>query len=84
MLPAAIANTIFQLTLPRFACMTTPVLFAMPAYIKSVPTAMCGGNPKSNNKGVISEPPPTPVMPTAKPTAAPATIYQIKSIHKPY
>ena len=44
---------------------------------KSVPTATAGGCPKtSTNRGVIKEPPPTPVSPTRAPTTAPHRAYR--------
>ena len=52
-----------------------PALFVIEAKARSVPTATVGETPNSSvSSGVISEPPPTPVMPTSKPTAKPAVI----------
>ncbi|MNR66576.1 hypothetical protein D3C85_1901380 [compost metagenome] len=45
----------------------------MAAYSRSVPTAVAGLIPNQSRIGVINEPPPTPVMPTMKPTTSPAT-----------
>ncbi|MNY53371.1 hypothetical protein D3C86_1891220 [compost metagenome] len=45
----------------------------MAAYRRSVPTAVAGLTPNHSRIGVINEPPPTPVMPTMKPTTKPAT-----------
>jgi hypothetical protein len=42
------------------------------AYSRSVPTAVGAGTPiVTTRKGVIKEPPPTPVRPTRKPTSRP-------------
>src|SRR3546814_8670259 len=47
----------------------------MLAYRRSVPTAIAGLMPQNRIRiGVISEPPPTPVAPTAVPTTRPARI----------
>ncbi|CAI8799623.1 hypothetical protein EMIT0215P_10160 [Pseudomonas serboccidentalis] len=46
----------------------------MAAYNRSVPTAVAGLMPNHSRIGVINEPPPTPVMPTIKPTTSPAMI----------
>ena len=54
-------------------CTSTPPDLVMAAYNKSVPTAVAGLMPNHNRIGVINEPPPTPVMPTIKPTIRPAT-----------
>src|ERR1700748_3395554 len=52
----------------RLCTMLPPVLVAA-AYSKSVPTAVEGWMPnKRISSGVISDPPPTPVMPTRTPT----------------
>ena len=49
-----------------------PAPLVSAANSKSVPTAMYGWIPNpSINSGVMSEPPPTPVKPTMKPTTAP-------------
>ncbi|MNL54806.1 hypothetical protein D3C87_1781690 [compost metagenome] len=45
----------------------------MAAYSRSVPTAVAGLMPNPSRIGVMSDPPPTPVMPTMKPTTSPAT-----------
>src|SRR5690606_41607910 len=49
-----------------------PPALVMAAYSRSVPTALVGVTPKWSRIGVISEPPPTPVIPTTKPTTKPA------------
>jgi hypothetical protein len=41
-----------------------------------VPTAVAGETPNSStSNGVISDPPPTPVMPTTSPTRKPENVY---------
>ena len=48
--------------------------FVTDAYSKSVPTAVAGWKPNSStSSGVISDPPPTPVIPTSAPTSRPAS-----------
>lgn len=48
----------------------------MAANSRSVPTAFTGEIPNTNTRiGVISEPPPTPVSPTRKPTKNPEKVY---------
>ena len=80
MLPKANKPTIFQSILPNLPCAKMPAVLVMDAYSKSVPTATAPFTLKNSIKiGVINEPPPTPVKPTNKPTAKPATIYCIKS-----
>jgi hypothetical protein len=56
----------------------------MAAYNRSVPTAICGGIPKSRRRGVINEPPPMPVIPTTSPTRAPDIAYNRKSMNIVY
>ena len=52
---------------------TVPPHLVMEANSKSVPTAMCGLMPmKKIKRGVINEPPPTPVRPMMVPTTKPA------------
>ncbi len=49
-------------------------LFVIAANQRSVPTAVVGATPKRRiSAGAISEPPPTPVIPTIRPTSNPAT-----------
>jgi hypothetical protein len=51
------------------------------ANARSVPTAVVGATPKRMvNRGVISDPPPTPVIPTKRPTSAPEIIKFDESI----
>ena len=65
-----------QLTFPRALCAVTPAIFVSEANIRSVPTAMSTGILKRNTRiGVISDPPPTPVSPTIKPTTSPTIGY---------
>ncbi|MNJ65947.1 hypothetical protein D3C77_619890 [compost metagenome] len=52
----------------------TPLALVMAAYSRSVPTAVAGLMPNQSRIGVINEPPPTPVMPTMKPTMRPAMV----------
>ena len=60
----------------RRACTHTPPALVMAAKRRSVPTALTGGMPNKNTKsGVMSEPPPTPVKPTRKPTTKPESVY---------
>jgi hypothetical protein len=49
-----------------------PTVLVDAAKRRSVPTAVAGCTPNSKiSNGVINEPPPTPVMPTSKPTQKP-------------
>jgi len=73
MLPAHSWPTTFQGTRRWRARLTVPPILVKAANSKSVPTAMWGLMPKKKMRmGVISEPPPTPVSPTIRPTAKPA------------
>ena len=64
--------TIFQCTLFFTLCAMVPADLVMEAKARSVPTATAGLTPNSRvNKGVINDPPPTPVRPTSNPTANP-------------
>src|ERR1700691_2742944 len=58
----------------------------MAANHRSVPTAVAGANPNiRTRRGVISAPPPTPVMPTAAPTPNPAMVLaRFSSIRRLY
>ena len=72
MLPAASRITAGQWMVRAQPWTTTPPLLVAAAYNRSVPTAVDGCTP--NNKiriGVISDPPPTPVRPTRRPTLKP-------------
>ena len=70
--PATSQPVIGHDTLPRRACAAAPPALVIAAKSRSVPTATGADTPKpSVNNGVISEPPPTPVAPTMKPTSAP-------------
>ncbi|MNG06346.1 hypothetical protein D3C84_895760 [compost metagenome] len=66
-------------------CTSTPLDLVIAAYSRSVPTAVAGLMPNQSRIGVISEPPPTPVMPTMNPTTKPATTKPklTKSINTP-
>src|SRR5476649_1124381 len=65
-------RTISQCTVPRMRWVKVPTPLVSEAKARSVPTATAGETPNNSvNSGVISEPPPTPVMPTNRPTAKP-------------
>src|SRR3954469_7428263 len=58
-------------------CTRLPPVLVAAAYSRSVPTAVDGWTPNSRiNNGVISEPPPTPVIPTSRPTPKPEATYR--------
>ena len=64
--------TMRQLTVPRNLWVNVPADLVTEANARSVPTATVGEMPNSNvSRGVINEPPPTPVSPTRMPTAKP-------------
>ena len=72
MLPVHKRRTISQRTFPCSLCAAVPKPLVMAAKAKSVPTAVVGATPKIMvSSGVMSDPPPTPVMPTKRPTNAP-------------
>src|SRR4030095_7710387 len=76
MLPAASFATMSQRTWRRRECTAPPPALVTAAYSRSVPTAVAGLTPNSStSKGVINEPPPTPVMPTMAPTTKPESVY---------
>src|SRR5215210_941285 len=53
-------------------CLYPPTVFVTAAYARSVPMAVVGVTPKTRiSIGVISDPPPMPVMPTRIPTPRP-------------
>ena len=55
-----------------------PAIFVAAVKSRSVPTAVVGCIPKtSTSNGVISAAPPTPVIPTKRPTPAPDKMYKI-------
>ena len=61
-------------TCPNCRCRTAPNDLKMAPWRMSVPIATVGLKPKTRiSIGVISEPPPMPVMPTRRPTRRPAT-----------
>ena len=65
-------RTIGQLTLPSEWWRQAALALVIEANSKSVPTASTGEMPMPEMRnGVISEPAPTPVRPTRKPTAKP-------------
>ena len=73
-LPDASRRVIPQSMVPLRPWTSVPPLFVMAAKRRSVPTAVVGTIPKtSTSRGVISEPPPTPVKPTRPPTMKPET-----------
>ena len=54
-----------------------PTILVRAANQRSVPTAAAGATPNSSTRiGVISAPPPTPVMPTIAPTPKPASVFR--------
>src|SRR5687768_1890303 len=60
-------------TVPSWRCRTAPKDLKMAPCRMSVPIATVGLNPKRKTSiGVISEPPPMPVMPTRRPMSSPA------------
>src|SRR5262249_49295979 len=64
--------------------MTEATVLVTVANHRSVPTAVSGATPKnSNSSGVISEPPPTPVIPTIKPVSAPANATKGSKVMRP-
>src|SRR5580658_602513 len=75
-LPTASCATMRQSTRrlkPKEAVATS---FVLAENKRSVPTATAGGSPKtSTSKGVIKDPPPTPVRPTRVPTIKPQRAY---------
>lgn len=80
-LPAQRRRTISQRMLPWSLCAAVPKPLVMAAKAKSVPTAVVGATPKRMvSSGVMSEPPPTPVIPTKRPTSAPEIINCEESI----
>ena len=74
-LPDASRRTIRQSTVWFRPCTNVPTVFVAEAYSRSVPTAVAGWTPNSSTRiGVISEPPPTPVWPTSRPTKNPESM----------
>ncbi|MNE19631.1 hypothetical protein D3C80_1127190 [compost metagenome] len=71
-LPRVSQPVIFQSMFLFLLWTQTPLALVMAAYSRSVPTAVAGLMPNHSRMGVISEPPPTPVMPTMNPTTSPA------------
>ena len=75
-LPVARRFTTVQLITLCFQYAHIPPDLVMAANNKSVPTAIAGCTEKPKIKiGVISDPPPTPVIPTIMPTKSPASVY---------
>ena len=71
-LPMAKRRTMRQSTVLCLPCTSVPTDLVTQAYSRSVPTAAVGWMPNSSTRiGVMSEPPPTPVCPTSKPTRKP-------------
>src|SRR3954453_5191445 len=59
-------------TVPSCRCRTAPIVLKIAPWAMSVPTASVGLNPKTMTRmGVISEPPPIPVIPTSVPISNP-------------
>lgn len=74
-LPMQSSLTMSHRTFPCNLCAAVPNPLVIAANARSVPTAVVGPTPKMIvNKGVIKEPPPTPVIPTRRPTSAPETM----------
>ena len=80
-LPKLRLNTTRQGMMRWRAKFNMPPALVPAANSKSVPTAKAGLTPKPKiSKGVMSEPPPTPVRPTMKPTTNPARMNAKSSI----
>ena len=74
-LPRQSRLTMSQRIWPWLRCAIVPTPLVSDANAKSVPTAVAGEKPNiSVSSGVISEPPPTPVRPTNRPTSKPETV----------
>ena len=75
--PSTIQPTSFRLTVPWRRCTSAPMGRMTTAATRSLEMAVDGLIPKIRiSMGVISAPPPAPVMPTRKPTTAlPRTMY---------
>src|SRR5690348_9255392 len=59
-------------TVPSCRCRTAPIVLKIAPWAMSVPTASVGLNPKRMTRlGVISDPPPVPVIPTRPPISRP-------------
>src|SRR5215213_8476415 len=72
MLPIPRNTAISTLTERCLKCCKDPVSLVRVAKVRSVPTAVGAGTPTTaTKKGVMMEPPPTPVRPTRKPTRRP-------------
>ena len=66
--PASIHSARCACTVPSIRCRTAPNDLKIAPWRMSVPTATFGSKLKSRIRiGVISEPPPMPVMPTSTP-----------------
>src|SRR5215217_5012141 len=80
--PRKTANS--RLTVRCRKCWNEPVSLVRVAKVRSVPTAVGAGTPTTpTRKGVISEPPPTPVRPTRKPTSRPNSAGAGSTIMRP-
>ena len=83
MLPSSSSRVMRHSTWPAWWCESEPAVFVTAANHRSVPMATAGFSLKTDsNSGVISEPPPTPVMPTMAPTPNPLSI-AMKSMNCP-
>src|SRR5262245_38327494 len=72
--PASIQSARCTWTVPSIRCRTAPKDLKIAPWRMSVPTATLASKLKSRIRiGVISEPPPMPVMPTSTPTSSPAS-----------
>ena len=80
-LPSHRRLTIGQSIIPLRTCRPVTAIFVIAANHRSVPTAVSGAVPKVSTRiGVISAPPPTPVIPTTKPVSAPAAICRLSTV----
>src|SRR5581483_9095053 len=79
-LPTSIHPESRACTVPSCRCLIAPTVLKIAPWRMSVPTASVGLNPKTITRiGVISEPPPMPVIPTRAPISRPVrTNCQVK------
>ena len=72
--PSSIQPVSRACTVPSWRCRTAPNDLKIAPWRMSVPIATVGLNPNRNTSmGVISDPPPIPVMPTSTPMRSPAS-----------
>ena len=73
--PSSIQPASCARTLPILRCWNAPTVLKIAPWAMSEPTATAGLTPKRMTRmGVISEPPPMPVMPTSVPMNSPASV----------